>query len=311
MASPTTKRVNAKESTEALKSKGETEENGAPAPAPAPAPALKRERDENADQAAKKKSKVTSEPAVENGTGLKSAEAVKGKSESESSSSSASASSANLNPFLQSDIKTKIDPKLAPPPTRDANGRFTFKDFPNFHPNLSPKEVLQMGSFGGTYFRSISSDATKKRYGDEVWKELPAAWLQGLNIKKQVSSPKYDLSVNRYKAKSGASLEEWEQSGWMRDCDPYGWFQWYCRFFQGRRCADDDRQISRGNKCFGPTGRWKTNLCNKIVASAEAGKSKGRTIASEIENYAISPVIRQTLQHWGFRVTDKDFKAQK
>ena len=306
MVSPTKKHVNVQESKAAVKIKSETEKRPQAIKSP-----IKRERDENgdADQAAKKKkSKLASKPGKDN-TELKSADSVMVKSESSSSSSSSSASGAN--PFLQSGIKTEIDLELAPPPTRDANGRFSFKDFPNFHPNLSPKEVLQMGSFGGTYFRPIFSDVTKKQYGEEVWKELPADWLRGLNIKKQVASPKYDLSVNRYKAKSGASLEEWESSGWMRDCDPYGWFQWYCRFFQGRRCADDERQISRGNKCFGPTGRWKTNLCNKIAASAEAGKSKGRTLASEIENYAISPMIRQTLQHWGYRVTEKDFKAQK
>jgi hypothetical protein len=55
------------------------------------------------------------------------------------------------------------------------------------------------GSFGGTYFRPIYSSVTKKDYGDEVWKELPSSWLEGLNIDKQVASPVYRVGQNRYK----------------------------------------------------------------------------------------------------------------
>jgi len=188
--------------------------------------AAKRERDaEEEDQKPVKKSKPQNDKGEEKEKEKpvpKPAKAVKGNAE-ESSASSASSSTAN--PFLQKGITTDISPTLAPPPTRDAKGAFHFKDVPGFNPNLSPKEVMRMGSFGGTYFRSIYSSCTKKTYGDEVWEELPKAWLEGLNIKRQLTRQTYDLSVNRYKAKSGASLQEWEESGWMRDCDPYGWFQ--------------------------------------------------------------------------------------
>jgi len=117
----------------------------------------------------------------------------------------------------------------ADPPTRNKKNQLVFEDSPDFKPNLSPKEVLQLGSFGGTYFRPIYSSVTKQKYGSEVWKELPSDWLEGLNVKTQVASSIYDDSKNKYKSKCGASLEEWESSGWMRAQDPYGWFQWYCR----------------------------------------------------------------------------------
>jgi len=185
-------------------------------------------------------------------------------------------------------------------PTRDKNGVFVFEDFPEFSPNLSPKEVLSMGSFGGTYFRPIYSGVTKQKYGSEVWKELPEDWLQGLNIKSQVSCSVYDPKVNNYGVKCGASLEEWEGSGWIVKQDPYGWFQWYCRFFQGRRTEDDTRQVGRWARCAGATGRWKNNLISKIVKAGCAW-----------DNYGVSPVVRQTLQHWAYRLTEKDFEKNK
>merc|ERR1719319_1726182 len=52
----------------------------------------------------------------------------------------------------------------------------------------------------------------------------------------------------------------WESSGWMRAQDPYGWFQWYCRFYQGRRSEDDERQVSRWEKCAGLRGRFGRHL---------------------------------------------------
>ena len=184
----------------------------------------------------------------------------------------------------------------APLPTRNKAGQLVFSDQPDFRPNLTPKEVLQMGSFGGTYFRPIYSSVTKQKYGKEVWEELPRDWLEGLNIKTSVASSIYDPSRNKYGVKCGASLEEWESSGWMNKEDPYGWFQWFCRFYQGRRTEDDARQISRWSKCAGERGRWKNNLISKIVKSGCAW-----------DNFTVSPVVRQTLQHWAYRLTQEDF----
>ena len=78
--------------------------------------------------------------------------------------------------------------------------------------------------------------------------------------------------------------------------DPYGWFQWYCRFYQGRRTEDDERQIGRWKRCAGETGRWKNNLISKI---AKAGCAW--------DNYGVSPVVRQTLQHWAYQLNQEDF----
>jgi hypothetical protein len=128
-----------------------------------------------------------------------------------------------------------------PLPTRDSDGFLHFADFPEFTPNLTPKEVLQMGSFGGTYFRSIYSSITKHTYKSDQWQEFPDDWFVGLNIAKQVTSSVYNVNVNTYKVPCGGDLKMWEESGWITEIDPYGWFQWYCRFYLGRRCTDDNR----------------------------------------------------------------------
>lgn len=191
-------------------------------------------------------------------------------------------------------------------PTQDKKtGVWRFPDCQDrdFAPNLSPEQVLRLGSFGGTYFRPIYSSVTKTQYKDEAWKELPAEWLKGLKIKTQVASPTYRESVNKYGVKCGGSLEMWESSGWITQDAPYGWFQWYCRYFCGRRGPDDLRQISRWKKCTGKTGRWRNNLIGKIYHS---GKDE-----DGLEDASISPVVRQTLQHWGYRVTLEDYRARR
>ena len=71
--------------------------------------------------------------------------------------------------------------------------------------------------------------------------------------------------ANTYGVTCGGGLDMWEGNGWIADCDPYGWFQWYCRFYLGRRCSDDERQIQRGNGVMGPRGRWRNNLTNKVT----------------------------------------------
>ncbi|XP_077977689.1 uncharacterized protein LOC144433254 [Glandiceps talaboti] len=179
---------------------------------------------------------------------------------------------------------------------RNKKGEICFPDYPMFRPNLSPKEVLQAGSFGGTYFRPIKSGVTGEKYSG-VWKELPKDWLEGLEVSKQVSSSAYRPEVNAYKVKCGGSLEMWESSGWIDKQDPYGWFMWYCRFYEGRRTEDDERQIGRWCRCASLTGRWRNNLITKVYNSKCA-----------FDNPAISPVVRQTLQHWGYRLTKEDYE---
>ena len=108
-----------------------------------------------------------------------------------------------------------------PIPTKSASGHLVFEDHPEFCPNLTPKEVLQLGSFGGTYFRPIHSRVTGEDY-DEEWEDLPMDWLKGLNIKRQVAAPKYNKAVNKYNAECGGDLDMWEGSGWISKIDPYG-----------------------------------------------------------------------------------------
>ncbi|CAM9394436.1 unnamed protein product, partial [Ectocarpus fasciculatus] len=190
-----------------------------------------------------------------------------------------------------------------PIPTRNKNGQLVFADYPHFVPNMTPEEVIRAGSFGGTYFRPIYSSVTKQQYEDEAWKELPEEWLRGLNIKRMVSSATYNVEVNKYGEKCGQGLDEWESSGWITSIDPYGWFQWYCRFYLGRRCSDDERQISRGLGVMGPKGRWKNNLINKMKLHVH---DKG--VDGALNDFTISPKIRQLLQHWGYSVTRHDLK---
>lgn len=190
-------------------------------------------------------------------------------------------------------------------PTRTKSGEFEFEDAPEFRPNMSPAEVLRCGSFGGGYFRNIASAETGERYVD-AWKELPPDWLEGVNIKTHVASSTYRTETNTYGVNCGVKVDKsdafglkaWEASGWMHKQDPYGWFQWYCRFFQGRRSDDDERQLSRWSKCCGPKGRWKSNLIGKCLRD---GKS--------FDDASVSPVVRQTLQHWGYRLTKPHFEA--
>ena len=97
-----------------------------------------------------------------------------------------------------------------------------------FKPELSPKKMLELGVFGGSYF------------GLKI-KEYPKAWFKNAKISKN-----FNVSLNRFKVKSGLSRKEWAEKGWVFKGDPLGWFQWYCRFSMGRRIPSiDEIQIKR------------------------------------------------------------------
>jgi len=167
-----------------------------------------------------------------------------------------------------------------------------------FRPNRSPKEVIQAGAFGGTYFRDISSKATRSSHKD-AWKEF-SSWWTGIKVSNKLSRnwSDYSIAVNKYGVKCGQTLDQWEGAGWILKQDPYGWFQWYCRFFRGRRSPDDARQIKRWLNLTGPSGRFRNTLINKCRKNKAAYNDKN-----------ISPVIRQTLLHWGYELTASDFNA--
>lgn len=174
-------------------------------------------------------------------------------------------------------------------------GTIHFDGYPDFKPNLTPKEVLQLGSFGGTYFRPIYSSVVNKKLKDQHL-EFPNSWFTGVSIEEYVASTKCNPDINKYGVRAGSSLDDWESSGWINPQDPYGWFQWYCRFYQGRRSPDDERQIKRWDNYTGEIrGRWRRNLIKKCI-------DKGTIF----DDPSVSPVIRQGLQQWAFILRKKD-----
>ena len=97
-----------------------------------------------------------------------------------------------------------------------------------FKPELTPKRMMELGVFGGAYF------------GLNV-KEYPKSWFKNAKI-----SETFDVSLNRFNVVSGLSREHWIEKGWIFKEDPLGWFQWYCRFCNGRRIPHmDEIQIKR------------------------------------------------------------------
>jgi hypothetical protein len=188
---------------------------------------------------------------------------------------------------------------VAPLPTRDESGALHFASHPSFLPNKSPEEVIREGCFGGSYFRLLKS----QRLGITIendYKDLPSSWIIGLDVERYLTSPKYDADVNKFKVVCGQSIEEWEAAGWINhDYDVRGWFQWYTRFFRGRRCEDDDRQVSRWKKCVGETGRWRRMLLKKYLA---LGVREVFDDGADEDAPEVSPVMHQTCHHWAFEV---------
>ena len=186
-------------------------------------------------------------------------------------------------------------------PKRNNDGTLIFSDYPKFKPNLTPEEIIRMGSFGGTYFRPIKSSVNNKNYKNQHKEFEKHGWFENLDIEKMVTSKICRPSVNKYKVKAGSSLLAWEESGWIMPIDPYGWFQWYCRFYLGRRCYDDERQINRWNKYAGEeSGRWRIRLINMCIKEG-----------AKYNDFSVSPVIRQGLQHWGYKLNLKDYNKHK
>jgi len=99
---------------------------------------------------------------------------------------------------------------------------------PNFRPQLTPKQMLRLGVFGGKYMTDCR-------------REFPASWFAGA----KVCADHHDARLNYFGVNASQSLATWRRKGWIRPQDPRGWFQWYCRYYMGRRTADDARQIRR------------------------------------------------------------------
>ncbi len=99
---------------------------------------------------------------------------------------------------------------------------------PDFMPDLSPAEMLALGVFGGKYMTDCQQ-------------EFPKAWF----TEAKLSPNKKDISLNYFSVDASQPLNVWQQKGWIHPQDPRGWFQWYCRYYMGRRTDDDARQIKR------------------------------------------------------------------
>ena len=136
-----------------------------------------------------------------------------------------------------------------------------------FKPDLTPKQMLELGVFGGSYF------------GLKI-NEFPKSWFKNVKLSKD-----FDVSLNRFKIKAGLSREHWIEKGWIFREDPLGWFQWYCRFVMGRRLQHiDEIQIKR----------WKnfTRHVKAIKKNCENGDlSCRRRQRQAILQWAYDPLI--------------------
>jgi hypothetical protein len=97
-----------------------------------------------------------------------------------------------------------------------------------FKPDLTPRQMLALGVFGGKYMTDCGE-------------EFPASWF----ARAKLSSGRARASLNCFGVRASQPLEMWRQKGWIHPDDPRGWFQWYCRYYSGRRHPDDVRQIKR------------------------------------------------------------------
>lgn len=135
---------------------------------------------------------------------------------------------------------------------------------PAFQPEITPKQMLKLGIFGGNYF-------------SEVPKEFPADWFRGVKL----SEDGADKSLNYFRVNASQPLQVWEQKGWIHPEDPKGWFLWYCRYYMGRRSQEEDaRQIRR----------WKNmrRHITQLQKSCLPGDENCR------------PRQRQALLHWAY-----------
>jgi len=113
---------------------------------------------------------------------------------------------------------------------------------PDFKPHFMPKEMLELGVFEGKYMNDCRD-------------EFPPDWYENAKI-----SDTPDPSLNYFGIKSRQSLQVWQEKGWIIEPDPRGWFQWYCRYYQGRRIPEVDvLQIKRWKGFARHVGQIKAN----------------------------------------------------
>lgn len=135
---------------------------------------------------------------------------------------------------------------------------------PLFKPDLTPKEMLELGVFGGKYMTDCAY-------------EFPKEWW----VHAKVSHGKRDKNLNYFGVDASQSLAVWRQNGWIYKDDPRGWFQWYCRYYMGRRLEkEDERQIKRWRMMV----RHVSQVRNKCMVGV----------------YSCNTRQRQALLHWAY-----------
>jgi hypothetical protein len=134
----------------------------------------------------------------------------------------------------------------------------------DFAPELTPKQMLELGVFGGKYMTDCK-------------KEFPASWFK----KAKLSPEQKDPSLNYFGVDASLPLSAWKKKGWIHPADPRGWFQWYCRYYFGRRMPEEDqRQIKRWKAIRRHIGAIKKNCPSKALDCR--------------------PKQRQALLHWAY-----------
>jgi hypothetical protein len=117
-----------------------------------------------------------------------------------------------------------------------------------FEPELTPKQMLALGVFGGKYMTDCRD-------------EFPDDWFE----RARLCPERHDPNLNLFGINASQPLSVWRRKGWIYHEDPRGWFQWYCRYYYGRRCADDDRQIKRWRAIRRHIAQIETNCPPKAL----------------------------------------------
>ncbi|MBN3039938.1 MAG: hypothetical protein JW867_02300 [Candidatus Omnitrophica bacterium] len=135
---------------------------------------------------------------------------------------------------------------------------------PEFKPELSPKQMLELGIFGGKYMTDCQ-------------KEFPESWF----TRAKLCPEKHDPKLNYFGVNASQPLSLWRVKGWIYKDDPRGWFQWYCRYYMGRRIPEEDkRQIKR----------WKA--IKRHISQIKKHCRKG--------DISCRPKHRQAVLHWAY-----------
>jgi hypothetical protein len=132
-----------------------------------------------------------------------------------------------------------------------------------FSPDLTPRQMLRLGVFGGKYMTDCRE-------------EFPASWFTHARLSKDRAR----ASLNCFGVNASQPLEVWREKGWIHPDDPRGWFQWYCRYYSGRRHPDDLRQIKR----------WR-------AVRRHVAQLKKHCVRGDVD---CRPRQRQALLHWAY-----------